>query len=225
MSARSTVDAAGYVKAFETWATVAPLSDEERVLLRSALAVIPTFLRGDEERPIEVYCAAFDAYLSGRADRKDPVGAHCDALRLRITKSCLLDRLLYAGEPLSTTPCPLHKGKWSGLHPKLCPHGCDAACGCTSGWIPSPERLAEAAARRAALVPSAARHMAERMGPSLPEGTVFGEGDGEVIVYIPARAKLPKWGVPEMIQNVPVRVVRVRKMLPAVQHAAPKGGA
>ena len=123
MSADRTVTLATYAAAFETWATVAPLAAEERELLSAALGVLPAFLRGDDLRPIDAYCAAFDAYLSGRADRDDPVGAYCGTLRTRIRKSCLLDRLLYAGEPLSATPCPLHKGRWSGLHPTLCPHG------------------------------------------------------------------------------------------------------
>jgi hypothetical protein len=33
-----------------------------------------------------------------------------------ISKSCLLDRMLYGGEKPSQTPCPVHKGRWSGIH-------------------------------------------------------------------------------------------------------------
>src|ERR1700720_446420 len=40
-------------------------------------------------------------------------------VRLAIRKSCLLDRMLYGGERPSETPCPVHKGTWSGvsIHP------------------------------------------------------------------------------------------------------------
>jgi len=41
--------------------------------------------------------------------------------------------VLYAGEELRKTPCPLHKGHWSGVGP-------DPGCGCWSygnitGWL------------------------------------------------------------------------------------------
>jgi hypothetical protein len=50
-----------------------------------------------------------------------------------IVKSNALWRLLYAGEELRKTPCPLHKGRWSGV-------GEDPGCGCWSygnitGWL------------------------------------------------------------------------------------------
>ena len=35
--------------------------------------------------------------------------------RLAVIKSCLLDRMIYKGEGMSQTPCPVHKGKWSGI--------------------------------------------------------------------------------------------------------------
>jgi hypothetical protein len=36
---------------------------------------------------------------------------------LAVRKSCLLARLIYGGEAgPSQTPCPVHKGKWSGIH-------------------------------------------------------------------------------------------------------------
>ncbi len=53
---------------------------------------------------------------------------------LQIRKSDLLFRLLYRGEELRSTPCPEHKGRWSGLeHPdNRCPHGCQF-----TGWLPN----------------------------------------------------------------------------------------
>lgn len=80
-------------------------------------------------------------------------------VRFAISKSCLLDRALYKGEKPSNTPCPVHKGRWSGCHfgwpgakdidgkpvkedPQLrewYDKGCRCfqhGCGCTTGWQP-----------------------------------------------------------------------------------------
>jgi hypothetical protein len=80
-------------------------------------------------------------------------------VRLAIMKSCLLDRVLYQGERPSQTPCPVHKGIWSGCHigwpgqtwsdgrpvdvseqlQKWHDAGCRChlhKCGCTTGWQP-----------------------------------------------------------------------------------------
>jgi hypothetical protein len=78
-------------------------------------------------------------------------------VELAISKSCLLSRTLYGGENPSKTPCPVHKGKWSGIHigwpethwadgspvkeSTVCRQWYDAGCrcfqhgcGCTTGW-------------------------------------------------------------------------------------------
>lgn len=55
----------------------------------------------------------------------------------QITKSSLLNRLLYCGEKLRTQMCPEHKGMWSGLEwgpSNACPHRCQL-----TGWIQEPE--------------------------------------------------------------------------------------
>lgn len=84
-------------------------------------------------------------------------------VRLAISKSCLLDRTLYGDENPSQTPCPVHKGRWSGCHfmwpgnvwinvnkppdfiipsaqcQEWYDQGCRCAyhsCGCTTGWQP-----------------------------------------------------------------------------------------
>lgn len=46
----------------------------------------------------------------------DAFADHWRGIRLAISKSCLLDRTMYCGEKPSQTPCPVHKGKWSGCH-------------------------------------------------------------------------------------------------------------
>lgn len=83
------------------------------------------------------------------------------SVNLAISKSCLLDRMLYAGEGISKIPCPVHKGQWSGIHigwpnefwidrqgnktpveeSVMCRQWYDAGCrcykhkcGCTTGW-------------------------------------------------------------------------------------------
>lgn len=56
-------------------------------------------------------------------------------IRLAISKSCLLDRLIYGGETLRTEQCPEHKGRWSG-----CKFSGEITCGCghgicVTGWL------------------------------------------------------------------------------------------
>lgn len=84
-------------------------------------------------------------------------------IHLGITKSCLLDRMIYGGEQPSQTKCPVHNGKWSGCfvmdrlrapmsaaearireHPEWEGKswhdvGCRCmlhTCGCATGWNP-----------------------------------------------------------------------------------------
>ncbi len=66
--------------------------------------------------------------LRGYQDEGERVGG----VFLQIGKSNLLARLLYGGEPLRSTPCPTHKGKWSGCFGE-CEHGCEL-----TGWLPEP---------------------------------------------------------------------------------------
>jgi hypothetical protein len=108
-------------------------------------------------RPVDQYCDAFYSWASvtGRMEINDSFRQ----VELAIRKSCLLDRLVYCGEKLSKTPCPVHKGKWSGCHfgwpgkkwsngtlvkvEKMLQdwhdQGCRCylhGCGCTTGWQP-----------------------------------------------------------------------------------------
>lgn len=207
MSDERLVTVAEYATAFETWATASSLGGTEAVVLTEALTVLRSVFTHEEEAlPITAYCRVFEGFLYGRS--RGEGRAECGHLRLRIKKSCLLDRLLYGGEPLSQTPCPLHKGQWSGLRPESCPHGCDAACGCTSGWVPSAETLAKRDAYRVEHAPAAAARLRSILDASL----TIGVGVGEVLVYAPKRAKV---SVPAMVEGVPVRVVRVGKAVPA----------
>jgi hypothetical protein len=69
----------------------------------------------------------------------DQAEAVC-AVSLLISKSSLLNRLIYCGETLRTEMCPRHKGVWSGLehYGNICPYKCHL-----TGWVMSPVQEAE----------------------------------------------------------------------------------
>jgi hypothetical protein len=79
--------------------------------------------------PIDNLCEAFASWMK----RSSPVAAR---LQLDITKSCLLHRLIYGGEPLRSEQCPIHHGEWSGSRPDPCPAGCSYGYDIT-GWLPT----------------------------------------------------------------------------------------
>lgn len=109
----------------------------------------------------EEYCAKIYEWLelfkSSHTDGE--YQEHFRTVELAVRKSCLLDRMLYGEEHPSKTPCPVHKGRWSGCHfhwpgqkwsdgsqmevsPMLqewYDAGCRCfmhSCGCTTGWNP-----------------------------------------------------------------------------------------
>lgn len=113
----------------------------------------------------EKYCAGLDSYFANSHVRDYLKARHPEIekqlapLRLLISKSCLLDRLIHGGEAPSSMPCPVHKGHWSGIHlgwpgqrwsngtpveeSAQCREWFDAGCrcfqhycGCTTGWQP-----------------------------------------------------------------------------------------
>lgn len=57
--------------------------------------------------------------LARRRDRSEKISY----VFIQITKSNLLSRTIYGGEKPRKTPCPVHKGRWSG-----CQHPDDMAC-------------------------------------------------------------------------------------------------
>ena len=59
---------------------------------------------------------------------------HWDFVLLAIGKSNLLYRLFYARESVRATPCPTHKGKWSGCFSEP-PCEC-SSYGNVTGWLP-----------------------------------------------------------------------------------------
>ena len=95
---------------------------------------------GEPVMPIGRYCEALATW--GRcieqlwaSDGDEAHGAayarHAMHISIDITKSNLLYRLLYLGEPLRQQKCPIHSGHWSGYPNEPCPHGCGH-----TGWLP-----------------------------------------------------------------------------------------
>ena len=94
---------------------------------------------------------AYRRFDEDRARRRDPahtISVPCsDAIEaeedaqaisrvfMKIRKSNLLCRLLYAGQELRTEMCPTHKGKWSGCSWGENPCACNDD-GNVTGWLP-----------------------------------------------------------------------------------------
>lgn len=113
----------------------------------------------------KIFCGVLDDWSARRIDAErargdgNPFEQAWREVRLQISKSCLLDRVLCNGEEPSQTPCPVHQGRWSGIHigwpgqrwssgravteSAQCREWFDAgcrcflhSCGCTTGWQP-----------------------------------------------------------------------------------------
>ena len=90
--------------------------------------------------------------LAKWAEAANVISPNCGSGILAISKSDLLNRLIYGEERgPSQTHCPIHKGKWSGCYwwgeiplPKMLQEWWDAGCrchthkgsGCNTGWNP-----------------------------------------------------------------------------------------
>ncbi len=118
---------------------------------KAQLAVLTHYFN-EPVLPMSRYCGAFEAWLTAiqvlnareprdEHDKKEHRVGHAWAqfisdIKLSISKSSMLGRLLYGGEKHRTRECPEHKGKWSGMeHPENpCPHGCNFV-----GWLPEDD--------------------------------------------------------------------------------------
>jgi hypothetical protein len=83
--------------------------------------------------PVSEFCAKFNQWAELLAEKDEYFAEAWQTVFCAIDHSNLLWRLLYAGENLRSTPCPVHKGRWSGCGP-------DQGCGCWSygnitGWL------------------------------------------------------------------------------------------
>lgn len=80
---------------------------------------------GEPVQPVSAYCHAFKTW----ADTVAHLIPAVRGIEISVTKSNLLARLIYGKERLRTTPCPEHKGHWSGLF---------IECECQgTGWLPN----------------------------------------------------------------------------------------
>ena len=109
------------------------------------------------EAAAETICERMDEWAALKSVVNPEFADAWHRVRFAIEKSCLLSRTLYGGERPSQTPCPVHKGKWAGIHhgwpgatwsdgsavkesPSLrawYDAGCRCfqhGCGCTTGW-------------------------------------------------------------------------------------------
>jgi hypothetical protein len=127
---------AEYIAAFETWARASALPDVLACILADALAHLRTAFPDDEVREPRAYCDIMERYAAELASTDPSRRNALGELHMRIRKSCLLDRLIYCGEPLRTVPCPKHKGTWGGIHSGREQCACCGSCGCTTGWLP-----------------------------------------------------------------------------------------
>jgi len=119
---RHTIDVTVYTTSLSTWVEVARRSPCERLVVARCCAALRKKFAG--EVAIKTLCADFGQRLVGT---REGFGLVMD-----ITKSCLLNRLIYAGEALRTQPCPIHGGEWSGY--QECPAGCNFGYDAT-GWL------------------------------------------------------------------------------------------
>lgn len=118
-------------------------------------------------KTVSEYCAAFEDWAQKMSEQEETVCGFPNefskawtVVHLAIKKSCMLNRVVYGGERPSQTPCPVHEGRWSGIHcgwpgqkwsdgtpmkecemlRKWYDAGCRCfmhdACGCTTGWQP-----------------------------------------------------------------------------------------
>jgi hypothetical protein len=121
---RTTIDVAEYTDAFRTWARVSKLTDHACSQVDEACAALERKYRGEVE--IETLCTSIKQWLEKHPNVK--------AFGF-VGKSCLLARLIYAGEQLRTRPCPIHRGGWSGWLFEECPGRCNFGPNLT-GWLP-----------------------------------------------------------------------------------------
>lgn len=112
------------------------------------LLVLSEFFR-ERIAPVDRYCEAFRQWhraLIARGGYKDPTVMAIEVVLGGLSKSSMLDRLIYGGEKLRTEKCPdpKHAGVWQGLDDMshICLHGCG-----NTGWLPQPDDDAHAYGR------------------------------------------------------------------------------
>lgn len=82
-------------------------------------------------RSVDDYCAILFQWAEMAVAKGILRQETVNEVKFAVLKSSYLGRRLYGGEEHRTEPCPVHKGRWSGL-----PLGSDPPCGCDlTGWL------------------------------------------------------------------------------------------
>lgn len=124
---REEIEVGEYVDALRTWAFVHPrLGDDARAALEAGCAYLEATFDG--VMAIDRLCRKLTRWS---LDHDGPI---MHELRLEISRSSLLGRLIYVGEPLRMQRCPIHDGRWAGRFER-CPAGCNFETQIT-GWLP-----------------------------------------------------------------------------------------
>jgi hypothetical protein len=85
---------------------------------------------GHKVASVSEYCTKVLQYIDDAKEHLATCGINASDLKLAISKSSYLDRILYLDEKRRTKMCPEHKGHWSGIQFE------QAACGCDlTGWL------------------------------------------------------------------------------------------
>lgn len=142
-----------YLSAFETWVSVfskASADDpdyelERKLVFRSNWSYIREGINrdkvldhfNDDPRAPNEFCDAIFKWARHPDKGLDTAfWKNWYTVELAVIKSCLLLRLIYCGEQLRTTPCPKHKGRWSGC--AWDPGFCECLSGVNiTGWLPN----------------------------------------------------------------------------------------
>jgi hypothetical protein len=107
----------------------------------------------DPVLPASEFCQAFWTWANAcitpletddaeRREWRQEFTEHWKFIFLALSKSCLLDRLIYGREKLRTKLCPIHKGTWSGQSVNKPGCGCAHKKGtvhCLTGWLPEKD--------------------------------------------------------------------------------------
>lgn len=92
---------------------------------------------GEPCLPASQYCKALYTWAEIRSENDEEFEDFYHKITIDIHKSCLLDRLIYAGGELRKEKCPVHKGHWSGIDFGKNKCECVGECGCITGWLPN----------------------------------------------------------------------------------------
>lgn len=93
---------------------------------------------GEPVMPVSRYCDSLHQWadrMARKHDIKSDYVRWLNRIRIDVTKSNLLARLIYGGEKPRTKRCPVHDGKWDG---QAMLNGCEHECDGT-GWLRGPE--------------------------------------------------------------------------------------